>query len=85
MKKGQRVYINGSLGTTQFKMENGKTRSQIFIRSSKTLVLDNQNESENTSMDDVNEVNIVANVARSASAMQNGFLVFPVATHYQRE
>lgn len=78
-KAGQRVYINGSLVTNSFQLADGKTRGQILVRAERTILLDDPTESG-----DINQVDIVANVCRSATRMRNDTVVFQVATHFER-
>lgn len=69
--------------TNSFKLVDGRTRKQILVRAARTIVLDDSTESENASCD-INQVDIVANVCRSATRMQNDSVVFQVATHFER-
>lgn len=77
--------MNGSLATSPFSLEDGRTRKQIWVRAERAFVLDDQIESENTSTNDINQVDIVANVCKSATRMKNDSVVFQVATHFERK
>lgn len=73
------------MAATSFKLEDGRTRKQIYVRAARTIVLDDHIENENTLTYDINQVDMVANVCRSATRMQNDSVVFQVATHFERK
>lgn len=84
MKAGQRVHVSGKLRSVPIELENEKRRTQTSVVANRIFVLENPNESENSSTEDTNQIDIVANVATNVIKNNDGPHIFKLATHFQR-
>lgn len=74
---GQRLYINGKLSSNRAKVSDGKTVNATSVYANKVFVLEDEHSGESN----VNNVQIIANVASDVSR-QEKCSIFNVATHF---